>query len=70
MKQPIFDKNGRIACPCCHKSEGVDLVWTGGDNYFGTHENDFECDLCKCEFTVVYKIEGIKIIEEGEKIND
>lgn len=65
-----FDKNKRLVCPNCHKSEGVALVWSGGSSYFGQHEEDFVCDLCKCEFTAVYKVEGIKIIEEGEKQND
>ena len=69
MKLPWYDINKRLMCPCCNKSEGIDLVWTGGDNYFGKHEDDFVCDLCKCEFTAVYKVEGIKIIEEGEKKN-
>lgn len=70
MKQPWYDINKRLMCPCCRKSEGVALVWSGGDSYFGRHEEDFVCGLCNCEFSAVYKVEGIKIIEEGEKIND
>lgn len=66
MTQPCFDINRRLVCPNCHKSEGVALVWSGGDKYYGKQEDDFVCDLCKCEFTVVYKIDGIKITEEGE----
>ena len=62
-----FDTNKRIVCPNCHKSEGVALVWSGGSSYFGNHEEDFVCGLCKCEFTAVYKVTDIKIIEEGEK---
>lgn len=65
-----FDKNNRLVCPNCHKSEGVGLVWSGGSSYFGKHEEDFVCDLCKCEFTAIYKVADIKIIEEGEKKND
>ena len=70
MKLPWYDINKRLMCPCCHKSEGVALVWSGGDSYFGKHEEDFVCGLCNCEFSAVYKVEGIKIVEEGEKIND
>lgn len=65
----MFDINSRLACPNCHKSEGVALVWSGGDSYFGKHEEDFVCGLCKCEFTAVYMVKGIKIIEEGKKKN-
>lgn len=64
-----FDNNKRLVCPNCHKSEGVALVWSGGSSYFGGHEEDFVCGLCKCEFTAVYKVADIKIIGEGEKIN-
>ena len=64
-----FDKNNRLICPNCHKSDGVALVWSGGDNHRGMHEDDFVCGLCKCEFTAVYKVADIKIIEEGEKQN-
>lgn len=64
-----FDKNNRLVCPNCHKSEGVGLVWSGGDNHRGMHEDDFVCGLCGCEFTAVYKVADIKIIEEGEKKN-
>lgn len=67
MKLPWFDINKNLICPNCHKSEGVALVWSGGNNLRGRHEDDFVCGLCKCEFTAVYRIEGIKIIEEGEK---
>jgi hypothetical protein len=66
MIQPCYDINRRLVCPNCHKSEGVGLVWSGGDSYFGKHEQDFECELCKCEFTAVYMVKEIKIIEEGE----
>lgn len=70
MKQAWFDLNHQLRCPNCNKSEGVALVWSGGDNHRGKHEDDFVCGLCKCEFTTVYKVEGIEIIEEGEKVND
>jgi hypothetical protein len=69
MKQPWFDINHLLRCPNCNKSEGVALVWSGGDNHRGKHEDDFVCGLCKCEFTAVYMVKGIEIIEEGEKIN-
>lgn len=65
-----FDKNHRLVCPNCHKPEGIDLVWTGGANHFGKHEDDFVCSLCKCEFTAVYQVVDVKIIEEGERKND
>lgn len=65
-----FDKNNELVCPICHKSEGVALVWSGGDNHRGKHEDDFICVSCKCEFTAVYKVVDIKIVEEGEKTND
>lgn len=64
-----FDNNKRLVCPNCHKSDDVYLVWSGGDSYFGKHKEDFVCGLCKCEFTAVYKVADIKIIEEGEKTN-
>lgn len=67
MKQPWYDINKRLLCPNCHKSEGVALVWSGGNSYSGKHEEDFVCGSCMCEFTAVYKVEGIKITEEGEK---
>jgi hypothetical protein len=69
MKLPWFDINKLLMCPNCRKSEGLALVWSGGDNHRGRHEDDFVCGLCNCEFTAVYKIEGIDIIEEGEKKN-
>jgi ribosomal protein S27AE len=62
-----FDKNKRLVCPNCHKSEGVGLVWSGGSSYFGQHEEDFVCGLCKCEFTAKYKVEEIIVVEEGKK---
>lgn len=62
-----FDSNKRLVCPNCHKSEGIERVWSGGSSYFGNHQEDFECSLCKCVFTAVYKVADIKIIEEGEK---
>lgn len=65
-----FDSNKRLVCPNCHKSNGVELVWSGGASCFGMHEEVFACGLCKCEFTAVYKVADIKIIEEGEKKND
>lgn len=61
-----FDKDKRLVCPNCHKSEGVELVWSGGDSYFGNHEEDFVCGLCKCEFTAKYKICDIEICVEGD----
>ena len=64
-----FDKNNCLVCPNCHKSEGVALVWSGGNAYHGQHEKDFECGLCKCYFTVKYKIADIEIIQ-GENKND
>lgn len=64
---PWFDSNKRLVCPNCHKSDGVALVWSGGSTYFGQHEEDFVCGLCKCEFTAVYKVANIEIIGEGEK---
>ena len=70
MKQPWFDINHNLRCPNCNKSEGVALVWSGGDNHRGKHEDDFVCNLCKCEFTVVHTVKCIEIIEEGEKTND
>ena len=63
---PYFDKNKRLVCPNCHKSEGVALVWSGGSCYFGGHEEDFVCGLCNCEFTAKYKVEEI-IVVEGKK---
>ena len=65
-----FDKNHRLVCPNCHKSEGVGLGGWRGVNQRGKHEDDFVCGLCKCEFTAVYQVADVKIIEEGEKIND
>lgn len=62
-----FDKNKRLVCPNCHKSDGVGLVWAGGSSYFGQHEEDFVCCLCRCEFTVKYKIEEIVVGEEDKK---
>lgn len=62
-----FDNNKRLVCPNCHKSEGVALVWSGGNSYSGIHEEDFACGLCKCEFTAVYKVSNVLIIEKGEK---
>lgn len=64
-----FDNHKLLVCPNCHKSEGVGLVWSGGNSYRGDHEEDFVCGLCKCEFTVVYKVADIKIIKEGERAN-
>lgn len=60
-----FDKNNCLVCPNCHKSEGVALVWSGGNGYRGHHEEDFECGICKCYFTVKYKVVDIEIIQEG-----
>lgn len=65
-----FDKNNYLVCPNCHKSEGVGLVWSGGNTYFGNREEDFVCELCECEFTGVYKMVDIKITQEGKKQND
>ena len=65
-----FDSNKRLVCPNCHKSDGVDFVWSVGSGYFGMHEEGFVCGLCKCEFTAVYKVADIKIVEGGEKKND
>jgi ssDNA-binding Zn-finger/Zn-ribbon topoisomerase 1 len=62
-----FDNNKRLVCPNCHKSDGVGLVWSGGSSYFGQHEEDFVCNLCKCEFTVKYKVAEIITVEEGQK---
>lgn len=62
-----FDSNKNLVCPNCHKSEGVALVWSGGNSSRGMHEQDFVCGLCKCEFTAVYKIADIITITEGEK---
>ena len=62
-----FDSNKRLVCPNCHKSEGVGLVWSGGSSYFGDHEEDFVCGLCKCEFTAKYKVAEIITVEEGQK---
>lgn len=70
MKQAWFDINHRLRCPNCNKSEGVALVWSGGNYNCGRHEDDFVCGLCKCEFTAVYRVKCLKIIEEGEKKND
>ena len=64
---PYFDKNKRLICPNCHKSDGVGLVWTGGSSYFGMHEEDFVCGLCNCEFTAKYKVEEIIVVQEGKK---
>ena len=69
MIQPLYDANKRLVCPCCHTSESVELVWTGGSNHFGKHEDDFVCGFCACEFTAVYEVVGIEIIEEGGKQN-
>lgn len=62
-----FDSNKRLVCPNCHKSEGVALVWSGGSSYFGQHEEDFTCVLCKCEFTAKYKVADVITVEEGQK---
>lgn len=62
-----FDSKKRLVCPNCHKSDGVGLVWSGGSCYFGQHEEDFVCGLCKCEFTVKYKVAEIITVEEGQK---
>lgn len=62
-----FDSNKRLVCPNCHKSNGVALVWSGGSSYFGDHEEDFVCGLCKCGFTAKYKVTEIIIVEEGQK---
>lgn len=69
MKLPEYDINKRLVCPNCNKSDGVGSVWSGGNSYFGIYEEDFVCSLCKCEFTAVYKVADIKIIEKGEKTN-
>ena len=66
MKQPWYDINKHLMCPCCHKSENVVLEWSDGDNIRGEHEDVFMCDLCKCVFIAVYKVADIKIIE-GKK---
>lgn len=66
MKQPRFDINKRLVCPCCHKSENVVLEWSDGDNIRGTHEDVFMCDSCKCVFTAIYEIKGIEIIGKEE----
>lgn len=62
-----FDNKKRLVCPNCHKSDGVGLVWSGGSCYFGQHEQDFVCGLCKSEFTVKYKVAEIITVEEGQK---
>lgn len=62
-----FDSNKRLVCPNCHKSDGVGLVWSGGSCYFGQHEEDFVCNLCKCEFTAIYKVADIITVEEGQR---
>ena len=62
-----FDSNKRLVCPNCHKSDGVALVWSGGSSYFGQHEEDFTCVLCKCDFTVKYKVAGVVTAEEEQK---
>lgn len=67
MKQAWFDINKRLMCPCCHKSENVVLEWSDSDNIHGEHEDLFMCDSCKCMFTAVYRVKGIKIIAEGKK---
>ena len=67
MKQPWYDTNKRLMCPCCHKSEGLVLVWSESDNIRGEHEDTFMCDLCECVFAAVYEIKGLEIIGEGEK---
>ena len=64
---PWFDSNKRLVGPNCHKSDGVGLVWSGGSSYFGDHEEDFVCGLCKCEFTAKYKVVDIITIVEGQK---
>lgn len=66
MKQSQFDTNYRLVCPNCKKVEGIARVWSGGNSYCGNHEEDFECGLCKCYFTVKYKVADIEIIQ-GEK---
>ena len=70
MKQPWFDINKRLMCPCCHKSEDIVLESSDGDNIRGEHEDVFMCNSCKCVFVAVYKIKGIEVIGEGEKEND
>ena len=67
MKLPWFDINKRLMCPCCHKSEGLVLENSDGDNIRGQHEDVFMCELCGCVFAAVYKVEGLEIIGEGEK---
>ena len=69
MKQPWFDINKRLMCPCCHKSENITLENSDGDNIRGEHEEVFMCNSCKCVFVAVYKIKGIEIIGEGENGN-
>lgn len=61
-----FNKNKELICPNCHRSDGLLLVWSGGDNHRGMHEDDFVCNLCKCEFTAKYKICDIEICVEGD----
>ena len=63
-----FDKNNRLICPCCQKSESVVLEWSDSDNIHDEHEDVFMCDSCKCVFEAVYKVTDIIIIGEGEKI--
>ena len=70
MKQPWFDINKRLMCPCCHKSENITLENSDGDSIRGEHEDVFMCDSCKCVFVAVYKVKSIEIIGEGEKTND
>ena len=62
-----FDKHKRLICPNCHKSEGLVLECSDGDNIRGQHEDVFSCDLCKCVFVAVYKVKGIEIIGKEKK---
>lgn len=66
MKQPWYDINKRLTCPCCRTSESVELVWSDGSAHFGKREDEFVCALCGCIFTAVYRVVGIEIVEEGK----
>lgn len=66
MKQPWFDIDKRLRCPCCNKSEGIVLENSDGDSIRGEHEDVLMCDLCKCVFVAVYRVKGLEIIGEGK----
>lgn len=60
----LFDSNTLLVCPKCHRSSGLRLAWSGSRSYYGEHEDYFDCELCNCAFTAMYRVAEIRIEEE------